>query len=62
MKQLQTTGSCSAEHGIGVQKKHLLKAARTPEELQMMTALKKALDPHNILNPGKVIPEEYLVT
>ena len=47
-------GSISAEHGIGVHKKEFLKFSRTPEELQMMRTLKRAFDPKNILNPGKV--------
>ena len=48
-------GSVSAEHGIGLDKKKYLKICRTPAEIQLMQTLKKALDPHGILNPGKVI-------
>jgi FAD/FMN-containing dehydrogenase len=49
-------GSISAEHGIGA-----LKVAKLPEykakvALDMMRALKKALDPQNLLNPGRVVP------
>ncbi len=48
-------GSVSAEHGIGLHKKEYLKLCRTPEEIQLMVQLKKALDPKNLLNPGKVL-------
>ncbi len=47
-------GSISAEHGIGLLKKQYLKYSRTPEEIRVMQLLKKSLDPHNLLNPGKV--------
>lgn len=48
------SGSVSAEHGIGIHKKPWLSYSRTEAELALMRTLKKALDPHNILNPGKV--------
>jgi FAD/FMN-containing dehydrogenase len=48
-------GSISAEHGIGVFKKDALLRHRTAEEIRLMKTLKTALDPDNILNPGKVI-------
>jgi FAD/FMN-containing dehydrogenase len=48
-------GSISAEHGIGTLKRDYLHLSRNPEELALMRALKQALDPKGILNPGKVI-------
>jgi FAD/FMN-containing dehydrogenase len=48
-------GSISAEHGIGVFKKDALLRYRSAEEINLMKTLKAALDPGNILNPGKVI-------
>ena len=48
-------GSISAEHGIGVQKIPFLHYSRSPEEIALMRTVKTALDPKNILNPGKVI-------
>lgn len=48
-------GSISAEHGIGVVKKAYLQRYRHPDEIRLMRTLKTALDPLNILNPGKVI-------
>ncbi|MCT8177312.1 FAD-binding oxidoreductase [Variovorax sp. CY25R-8] len=47
-------GSISAEHGIGLHKKPYLGASRTPDELAAMRAIKQALDPLHLLNPGKV--------
>ena len=48
-------GTVSAEHGIGTLKRRWLGHARTPEQIALMRTLKHALDPQNLLNPGKVI-------
>jgi FAD/FMN-containing dehydrogenase len=48
-------GSISAEHGIGRIKLEELAHYRSRTELDVMRHLKRALDPHNIMNPGKVI-------
>lgn len=47
-------GSVSAEHGIGLHKKAYLGASRSPAEIDAMRAIKQALDPLSILNPGKI--------
>ena len=47
-------GSVSAEHGIGSLKREFLPISRSREELGAMMAIKQALDPHGILNPGKL--------
>jgi len=47
-------GVISAEHGIGLEKKPYLSLCRSPAEMQLMQTLRRALDPHNLLNPGKV--------
>jgi len=47
-------GSISAEHGIGLHKKPYLGASRSPAELAAMRAIRQALDPLRLLNPGKV--------
>jgi FAD/FMN-containing dehydrogenase len=48
-------GSISAEHGIGSLKREKLEQHKSPVALQMMRAIKTALDPHNRMNPGRVI-------
>jgi FAD/FMN-containing dehydrogenase len=48
-------GSISAEHGIGLDKKAYLHHSRNEEELAMFKTLKTTLDPHNIMNRGKLI-------
>ena len=47
-------GTVSAEHGIGLIKKPYLSYTRSAEEMALMRTLKAALDPRNVLNPGKV--------
>ncbi len=47
-------GSISAEHGIGITRRPYLKLSRTAEEIETMRTLKRALDPHQILNPGRI--------
>jgi FAD/FMN-containing dehydrogenase len=48
-------GSISAEHGIGTLKADKLPDYKSPVALKMMQAVKKALDPQGIMNPGKVL-------
>jgi len=47
-------GKLSGEHGIGHKKLDLMKKYCNPVELKMMKAIKKALDPNEIMNPGKI--------
>jgi FAD/FMN-containing dehydrogenase len=48
-------GSISAEHGIGALKREELQRYKNPVELNMMRAIKGALDPLGIMNPGKIL-------
>ena len=48
-------GSISAEHGIGQMKVDELAHYRSKIELDTMRAIKRALDPQNLMNPGKMI-------
>jgi len=48
-------GSFSAEHGVGGMKVHKLEQFKAPVALQMMRAVKGALDPQNTMNPGRVL-------
>jgi FAD/FMN-containing dehydrogenase len=50
-------GTISAEHGVGVAKARWLELVRTPGELRAMVAIKWALDPDGILNPGAVLAD-----
>ena len=52
---LKLGGSVSAEHGIGQLKTGLLQRVKDPVALEMMRAIKTALDPNGILNPGKLL-------
>jgi len=49
-------GSISAEHGVGQVKRDDLPRYKSPVALALMRTLKQALDPHGIMNPGKVLP------
>ena len=48
-------GSISAEHGIGQLKREALLNYQSPVALQMMRAIKQALDPLGVMNPGRVV-------
>jgi FAD/FMN-containing dehydrogenase len=48
------SGSVSAEHGIGLEKRRYLPLSRSASEIEIMRQLKRALDPRGILNPGKI--------
>jgi FAD/FMN-containing dehydrogenase len=48
-------GSISAEHGLGQLKREEITRHKSAVEMEMMRSLKRMLDPHNIMNPGKVI-------
>lgn len=50
-------GSFSAEHGIGLRKRASMVRHKNPAALSAMRAIKAALDPNGILNPGKVLPD-----
>ena len=50
------SGSFSAEHGIGVSKRGSMERRKDPASLRVMAKIKRALDPQNIMNPGKTLP------
>ena len=49
-------GSFSAEHGVGLSKLNSMARRKNPVALDLMRSLKQAIDPANLMNPGKVIP------
>jgi FAD/FMN-containing dehydrogenase len=49
------SGSISAEHGIGSLKREKLEKHKSPVALRLMRCIKTALDPHNLMNPGRVL-------
>ena len=51
-------GSVSAEHGIGLLKKDILRYTRAPTEIALFRAMKQLLDPAGIMNPGKIFDDE----
>jgi len=52
---IEMEGSISAEHGIGLFKREELAHYASPSKISLMRTIKKAIDPHNIMNPGKII-------
>ena len=48
-------GSISAEHGIGTHKRTSMALRKSPTEMSLMRAIKKAIDPDGIMNPGKML-------
>jgi FAD/FMN-containing dehydrogenase len=49
-------GSFSAEHGIGQSKRHAMATHKDPVAVDVMRAIKTAIDPQGIMNPGKMLP------
>jgi FAD/FMN-containing dehydrogenase len=49
-------GSISAEHGLGQMKRDEIARYKDPFELELMRLIKRALDPRDLMNPGKVVP------
>jgi len=55
---LKLGGTISGEHGIGLAKRGLVPLEIGPVSLRVQRGLKALLDPKNVLNPGKIFPEE----
>ncbi len=58
---VKLNGSFSAEHGIGQSKLSVMRQLKEPTQLAVMLTIKTALDPNNIMNPGKLVPPDWSV-
>jgi glycolate oxidase len=54
---LELGGTLSGEHGVGMLKRPYMERALGPVSIKIQKSIKQALDPLNILNPGKVFPD-----
>jgi D-lactate dehydrogenase (cytochrome) len=54
-RALSLDGTCTGEHGIGLHKQGFLVEEAGEDAMDLMRTLKRALDPHDIMNPGKVL-------
>ncbi len=54
-RALAMGGTCTGEHGIGLGKLKHMRREHGDGAVELMQTIKRALDPQNILNPGKVI-------
>jgi D-lactate dehydrogenase (cytochrome) len=54
-RALAMEGTCTGEHGVGQKKMKYLEIEHGPAALALMRALKRSIDPNNIMNPGKIV-------
>ncbi len=54
-RALDMGGTCTGEHGIGIGKRELLAREVGDTGVEVMRQIKRALDPNNVMNPGKVL-------
>jgi len=53
---IQVGGSITGEHGIGMEKVHLMDKQFSPETLELMRRIREVFDPSRMFNPGKLLP------
>ncbi len=54
---IRLRGTLSGEHGVGIEKRDYIERELNPASLDLMRKIKKQFDPHNILNPDKLLPD-----
>jgi D-lactate dehydrogenase (cytochrome) len=54
-RALRLEGTCTGEHGVGMGKQGSLRAELGDDMIELMRDIKKVFDPHNLMNPGKVV-------
>ncbi|HSC27917.1 MAG TPA: FAD-linked oxidase C-terminal domain-containing protein [Vicinamibacterales bacterium] len=57
-RALAMGGTCSGEHGVGIGKLKFLEREHGAEAIEVMRAIKRTLDPMNLMNPGKLVPTD----
>ncbi len=57
-RAIRMGGTCTGEHGVGLGKRKFLQLEFGEEAVALMRTIKSAMDPHDILNPGKLVPAE----
>jgi D-lactate dehydrogenase (cytochrome) len=57
-RAIEMGGTATGEHGVGLGKQEYLAAEHGEAAVEAMRSIKRALDPNDVLNPGKVLPEE----
>ncbi len=57
-RAIRMDGTCTGEHGIGIGKQPYMALEHGDVAIDLMRAIKRAIDPDNILNPGKILPSQ----
>ena len=57
-RAIRMDGTCTGEHGIGIGKQPYMALEHGDVAIDLMRAIKRAIDPENILNPGKILPPQ----
>jgi FAD/FMN-containing dehydrogenase len=60
LRALELNGSCTGEHGVGLEKRHLVHHQLDATALRLMRGIKHVFDPHDLCNPGKLLPDPEL--